>query len=125
MAENNGNSERCLGPIPHTENIEKLNSAIVALNGCRGKKLKNALAKVEGFSDIRVAKDIVVYGIKYWRTISFLKKEGDCVNISIPYDNGSGLERPIAIFKDSIVGIDTVEALVGRISEELTKENQI
>jgi len=125
MAGNKMNPGEHLCSIVYAGNTGELDSAIVALNGCRGKKLKNALAKVEGFSDIRVAKDIVVYDIKYWRTISFLKKGGGCVNISIPYDNGSGLERPIAIFKNGIVGIDTIEALVGRISEELTKENQI
>jgi len=124
MAGNKMNPEEHLCSIVYAGNTGELDSAIVALNGCRGKKLKNALAKVEGFSDIRVAKDIVVYGIKYWRTVSFLKKEGGCVNISIPYDNGSGLERPIAIFKNSIAGIDAIEALVGRISEELIKENQ-
>jgi len=112
------------GPIIYTENVAALALAIASLAGCRGKKLKNALAGIKGFNAIRVAKDVTVGGIIYWRTLSFVKEGGSCINISIPYvRSDSALDNPIAIFVNGIVGIDNIEALVGRISEELIKEN--
>lgn len=121
---NNGN-KRCFCPEISVENIEKLNLAFIGLKACRIEKFRNAFAKVRGFGDIFIVEDITINKIKYWRTVSFIKKEGG-INISFPYlGNGSDPESSIAVFASGNVSNTDIETLIGIISEELIKENQI
>lgn len=122
---NNGN-KRCFCPTISAENIEKLNSAFIGLKACRIEKFRNAFTKIRGFGDIFIVENIVINKIKYWRTVSFIKKEGGGINISFPYlGNGFDPESSIAVFASGNVSNTDIETLVGRISEELIKENQI
>lgn len=105
--------------------VAGLNSVFTRLNTCRIARFHKAIARVTGFGKVFIAEDILVNGIKCWRTVTFSIQGERNINISFPYLNDkSVLKSPIEFFADSIVNVNAVESLVRRITEELIKANQ-